>query len=133
MASVGQAYVQSIGNDFSGGIEKWFEAVDSYDEHMLVSFRNRIAGVGNNRALTPMDEAQIELDAMIDHFKEDRIALREQGAAMMAGSKNIAEIIDATHEFDEIVNKRWARADFQFKAQVVIIYGEAKERFGCGL
>lgn len=130
MAEIGRAYVGSVGDGVANDINKFFDAISQADAEMLELVKGRLAGVGFAEGISPKQESEIELQAAMDQWRETRVNLRQQSETFLANAFDIAKAIDATDQMREVVDKRWADADTNFQAQMVIAFGEATEGMG---
>ncbi|WP_394999028.1 hypothetical protein [Sphingomonas sp.] len=127
MEAIGRAYASTVGDQVGSDTNKWFASVSERDAHVLEGFKIRLVGVGNAAGLSPAQETEIELQAFLDYWKEDRIEFRAKGDAFLAGVFEIGDALDAGDEFRDLVAKRWLDADLQFKVQALAIYEEFTE------
>jgi hypothetical protein len=127
MAEIGRAYVGTVGDEVATDLNKFFDAIGQADDELIELAKARFAGVGLAEGLSPKQEAEIELQAAMDQWNETRVNLREQGEQFLANVFQIASAVDASAQMREVVDKRWADADLNFKAKMVIAFGEATE------
>ena len=127
MAAVGQAYVESVGDDMAADLNKWFEAVAAVDNEFLSGFNERMTQLESVDGMTSKEFAENELAAMMDNWNACRLTLRQREIEFLSGVRELAGAINASDEIEKTIRERWAAADLSYKAQVVLSFGEATE------